>query len=134
MPFSVKKTIYLVLQMDVPYYVKLRVTNNARLSILEISSPILYDNSSPSAGRVVDGRDFANDVVWFGSTSTVTGIVSWLHLNVWPGSHKFASGRLTTVVKSFGSYVPWHCLKFNIYFKGVFTSFDLYEINIYQLC
>ena len=56
-----------------PYIVKLRATNNARLTVDTVSSPILYDATEPTSGHVVDGIDFLNDRVWFGSASTVTG-------------------------------------------------------------
>lgn len=52
---------------------KFRVTNLAGLSINEESSPILYDLSTPTAGKVVDGSDYLNDRVWFSSSTTITG-------------------------------------------------------------
>lgn len=61
------------MQQNIPYIVKFRVTNLAGLSINEESSPILYDLSTPTAGKVVDGSDFLNDRVWFSSSTTISG-------------------------------------------------------------
>lgn len=52
---------------------KFKVTNGAGLAIEEESTPILYDSSKPTAGKVVDGTDFLNDRVWFSSSKTITG-------------------------------------------------------------
>ncbi|XP_033121447.1 uncharacterized protein LOC117120538 [Anneissia japonica] len=52
---------HLNLQPLTPYYVKLTATNRAGSSVEIMSSPILFDNSRPSAGLVVDGLDFMND-------------------------------------------------------------------------
>ncbi|KAI8510725.1 hypothetical protein Bbelb_116410, partial [Branchiostoma belcheri] len=49
------------LQVEVPYYVQLKVTNNAELSSLFTSSPVLLDLTDPIAGVVVDGLDFKRD-------------------------------------------------------------------------
>ncbi|VDI27589.1 Hypothetical predicted protein, partial [Mytilus galloprovincialis] len=68
----------LELKQNIPYIVKFRVTNLAGLSINEESSPILYDLSTPTAGKVVDGSDYLNDRVWFSSSTTITGSI--IHL------------------------------------------------------
>ena len=52
---------------------KFKVTNGAGLAIDEESTPILYNSSKPTAGKVVDGSDFLNDRVWFSSSKTITG-------------------------------------------------------------
>ena len=54
--------------------VKFKVTNNAGLFIVEHSTPVLYDLSSPTPGRVVAGSDFTTEKVWFSSVNTVTGM------------------------------------------------------------
>jgi len=61
------------IQANIPYIVKFKVTNGAGLAIEEESTPILYDSSKPTAGKVVDGSDFLNDRVWFSSSKTITG-------------------------------------------------------------
>ncbi|XP_041378093.1 uncharacterized protein LOC121390363 [Gigantopelta aegis] len=66
------------LQPGHPYYVKLTVKNHASLSTTTLSPPILYDNSKPTAGRVAKGHNFRDDIVWYGSVSTITGC--FLHL------------------------------------------------------
>ncbi|XP_078578634.1 uncharacterized protein LOC144863382 [Branchiostoma floridae x Branchiostoma japonicum] len=48
-------------RVDVPYHVQLKVTNNAELSAVFTSSPILLDITDPTAGVVVDGLDFNRD-------------------------------------------------------------------------
>jgi hypothetical protein len=63
----------LFLQVNTPYIVKFIVTNQAGLSISKESAPILFDSSQPTAGHVVDGVDFINDKVWFGSSTTISG-------------------------------------------------------------
>ena len=62
-----------IFQRDIPYNVKFRVTNKAGLTILQTSAPVLFDASQPSVGRVVKGKDFLNDQVWFSSASKVSG-------------------------------------------------------------
>ena len=49
-------------------------TNNAGQFVNTESAPILYDSSKPTSGHVVDGTDFVNDRVWFGSSATITGL------------------------------------------------------------
>ncbi|VDI79784.1 Hypothetical predicted protein [Mytilus galloprovincialis] len=68
----------LQLQRNIPYMIKLIATNHVGLSVSIESAPILYDSSKPSSGHVVDGTDFVNDKVWFGSASSVTS--TFLHL------------------------------------------------------
>ncbi|XP_033105583.1 uncharacterized protein LOC117107873 isoform X2 [Anneissia japonica] len=52
---------HLNLQPLSPYYVKLTATNRAGSSVNILSSPIIFDDSRPTAGLVVDGLDFLND-------------------------------------------------------------------------
>ncbi|KAL5015119.1 hypothetical protein ScPMuIL_009389 [Solemya velum] len=66
------------LQPLVPHYVYLRVTNWAGLTVTKTSSPVLYDLSEPTPGRVVDGDNFLDDVVWSGEPDVVKGVI--LHL------------------------------------------------------
>ncbi|CAC5409205.1 unnamed protein product [Mytilus coruscus] len=68
----------LQLQGNIPYIIKLMATNHAGQFVSTESAPILYDSSKPTSGHVVDGTDFINDRVWFGSSATITG--TFLHL------------------------------------------------------
>ncbi|CAH1259269.1 FAT1 [Branchiostoma lanceolatum] len=68
------------LQVDVSYYVQLRVTNNAALSALFTSSPILFDSTDPIAGVVVDGQDFKRDKSYQSCTDKMEGV--FIHLPV----------------------------------------------------
>lgn len=61
------------LDVDIPYFIKLDVVNGAGLSISQVTSPVLYDNSAPTAGLVIDGTDYLSNVVWWGSTSQAEG-------------------------------------------------------------
>ncbi|XP_067658325.1 uncharacterized protein [Haliotis asinina] len=65
------------LQRSAPYFVRFTVDNNAGLSTTVDSAPVLYDDSLPSPGHVVDGNDFTTDVSWMGSASEVKG--TFLH-------------------------------------------------------
>ncbi|XP_063408918.1 uncharacterized protein LOC134692399 [Mytilus trossulus] len=69
--------VNLNLTMNIPYTVQMKVTNEAGLSIIEKSSPVLYDPSKPGSGTVVDGPNFEAGQVWFSSTKTISG--SFLH-------------------------------------------------------
>ncbi|VDI54125.1 Hypothetical predicted protein [Mytilus galloprovincialis] len=68
----------LQLQENIPYIIKLMATNHAGQFVSTESAPILYDSSKPTSGHVVDGTDFVDDRVWFGSSTIVTG--TFLHL------------------------------------------------------
>ena len=72
----------LFLQVNTPYIVKFIVTNQAGLSISKESAPILFDSSQPTAGHVVDGVDFINDKVWFGSSTTISGDKKCFHTTI----------------------------------------------------
>lgn len=61
------------MQKNVPYFVKLRVSNCAGGSIIVLSSPFLIDDTKPVPGVVVDGTDFQEDVLWFGDPHQVQG-------------------------------------------------------------
>ncbi|XP_048250418.1 uncharacterized protein LOC124151537 [Haliotis rufescens] len=65
------------LQRSVPYFVRFKADNNAGLSTTVDSSPVLYDDSIPSPGHVVDGHDFTADVSWMGSANEIKG--TFLH-------------------------------------------------------
>ena len=60
-------------QTNVPYFVKLRVTNCAGGSISMFSSPFLIDYTKPVSGVVVDGTDFQEDILWFGNPHQIQG-------------------------------------------------------------
>ncbi|CAC5392346.1 unnamed protein product [Mytilus coruscus] len=68
----------LQLKGNIIYIIKLIATNHAGQFISTESAPIFYDSSKPTSGHVVDGTDFLNDRVWFGSSATITG--TFLHL------------------------------------------------------
>ena len=68
-----------------PYFVKLVVKNGAGLMIADITEPVLLDTSVPVAGSVVEGTDFKEDVIWWGSTTEFKGkycLRSYLHAPV----------------------------------------------------
>ncbi|KAL3873866.1 hypothetical protein ACJMK2_036950, partial [Sinanodonta woodiana] len=65
----------LSLLSSTPYYIKLVVENEANLNITEISSPILFDDSLPTSGHVTEGTEFKDDMVWWGSTTNVSGVI-----------------------------------------------------------
>ena len=56
-----------------PYIVKLQVMNQAGLSNEDETSPILFDDSKPLAGKVVEGLNYRSDVVFWGATDKVQG-------------------------------------------------------------
>ncbi|KAL5015141.1 hypothetical protein ScPMuIL_009411 [Solemya velum] len=68
----------LKLQPLTPHHVHLRVSNWAGLSVTETSAPVLYDPSEPTQGRVVDGDNFQDDLLWLGQQHSVKGVI--LHL------------------------------------------------------
>ena len=47
--------------------------NGAGLSIDVISSPLIYDDTLPVPGDVMDGSSFLKDEAWVGSNSTFSG-------------------------------------------------------------
>jgi hypothetical protein len=61
------------LQKNMPYFVKLRVTNCASLSVVKQSPPILVDFTLPVSGVVKNGKDFQTDRLWFPDPNTVKG-------------------------------------------------------------
>ena len=74
------------IQPNVPYFVKLRVTNSAGGSITVVSSPFLIDYTKPVPGVVVDGTDFRQDVLWFGNPHEIQGRneknqIKFIHFN-----------------------------------------------------
>ena len=78
-PVRVSHTVRNYLFRDVelsankPYIVKLQVINQAGLSGKDETSPVLFDDSMPLAGKVVEGIDYRNDVVFWGATDHVQG-------------------------------------------------------------
>ncbi|VDI71255.1 Hypothetical predicted protein, partial [Mytilus galloprovincialis] len=69
--------VNLNITMNIPYTIQIKVTNEAGLSIIGKSSPVLYDPSKPVSGTIVDGPNFEAGQVWFSSTETISG--SFLH-------------------------------------------------------
>ena len=61
------------LQKNVPYFVKLRVTNCAGLSVVKESPPVFVDFSLPTPGVVKNGLDFQSDRLWFSDPTSVQG-------------------------------------------------------------
>ena len=47
--------------------------NGAGLSVSVISSPLIYDDTLPVPGDVMDGSSFLKDEAWVGSNSTFSG-------------------------------------------------------------
>ena len=66
----------LEMNRDIPYLVELRIYNNAGLISHSQTSPVLFDNTRPSAGKVVEGINFRDDVVWWGETSSIEGMTN----------------------------------------------------------
>ncbi|XP_062596534.1 uncharacterized protein LOC134257978, partial [Saccostrea cucullata] len=69
--------IDLGLQINISYFVKLRVTNCAGISSTANTPPVLLDYTKPIAGVVKDGKDYQTDVLWFSDTTEVYG--TFLH-------------------------------------------------------
>ena len=57
-----------------PYIVKIDIVNKAGLLSHHESSPVLFDDSIPEAGLVVEGANFTDDIVWWGEPSYIEGI------------------------------------------------------------
>ncbi|XP_046562952.1 uncharacterized protein LOC124271845 [Haliotis rubra] len=74
----------ITIQANTPYFVRLVAENFAGLKSTLDSPPVMYDNSIPSPGLVIDGHDFTHDISWSGSATTVTG--TFLHHPVPDGS------------------------------------------------
>ncbi|XP_035662464.1 uncharacterized protein LOC118406510 [Branchiostoma floridae] len=70
--------VELELRTNIPYYVHLRVTNNAGSSILTVSAPIIYDLSKISIGSLVDGHNYTEDLEYHGDNTILPGM--FLHL------------------------------------------------------
>ncbi|XP_071123199.1 uncharacterized protein [Mytilus edulis] len=68
----------LQLQEDTAYIVQFKVTNKAGLYTIQDSPPVLYDLSTPTPGKVIAGKDFLKEQVWFSSGKAVTGTL--IHL------------------------------------------------------
>ncbi|XP_077992165.1 uncharacterized protein LOC144446291 [Glandiceps talaboti] len=66
------------LQVDIPYYVHLRVSNHAGLSVTTISPPILLDLVNPVGGTVKDGHNYDSDIMYQSTTTSMEGV--FLHL------------------------------------------------------
>ncbi|PVD18248.1 hypothetical protein C0Q70_21774, partial [Pomacea canaliculata] len=58
-----------------PYFVRITATNKAGLATSVTSSPILFDTSGPTPGRVVLGRDFHTEATWINTNTEVTATV-----------------------------------------------------------
>ena len=57
-----------------PYIVKIDIVNKAGLVSHHESSPVLFDDSIPVAGLVVEGANYTDDIVWWGEPSYIEGI------------------------------------------------------------
>ncbi|XP_048258679.1 uncharacterized protein LOC124137747 [Haliotis rufescens] len=71
------KFMDITMQGNTPYFVRLVAENFAGLKSTLDSPPVLYDNSHPSSGLVIDGHDFTHDISWSGSANVITG--TFLH-------------------------------------------------------
>ncbi|XP_052806219.1 uncharacterized protein LOC128235437 [Mya arenaria] len=69
------------LKPETVYFVTVEAVNKAMLRSIAFTSPIIYDNSKPSAGYVAEGADIKEDVVWWGNASSVIGTL--LHYPLW---------------------------------------------------
>lgn len=65
--------MFFLLQRNVPYFVKLRVTNCAGLSVVKESPPVFVDYALPTPGVVKNGIDFQSDGLWFHDPTSVQG-------------------------------------------------------------
>ena len=65
------------LQIGEPYYIILEVTNNAELTTQSVSKPIIVDIAGPTSGRVIDGTEFKDDLVFHGNPTRIEGKVAW---------------------------------------------------------
>ena len=74
MKCKILKVFQFFLQKQVPYFVKLRVTNCAGLFVTLETTPVLFDENLPVAGQVKDGLDFTSDLLWFNDTSKIEGM------------------------------------------------------------
>jgi hypothetical protein len=63
-----------LLQLNTVYQVKIEAINRAGLITSAETSPILFDNSMPTAGHVSEGSDFTEDLVWWGFTDHMKGM------------------------------------------------------------
>jgi hypothetical protein len=61
------------LQTNVVYLVHIEAINRARLITSAETSPIVFDNSLPTAGHVSEGTVFTEDLVWWGYTDHMKG-------------------------------------------------------------
>ena len=57
-----------------PYLVKINIVNTAGLVSHQETSPVLFDDSLPLAGHVVEGKNYTDDIVWWGATDYFEGI------------------------------------------------------------
>jgi hypothetical protein len=61
------------LKEDRIYEVTITAINEAGLTSFAQTSPVLFDDSVPTAGHVTEGSEFTDDVVWWGSTDHMNG-------------------------------------------------------------
>ncbi|XP_070564497.1 uncharacterized protein [Ptychodera flava] len=64
----------LKLEVDRPYYVLLKTTNNAGLSVTSMSMPILVDPDDPVVGVIKDGINFKADLKYQYDNSSMQGV------------------------------------------------------------
>lgn len=65
----------LLYQANTAYRVTITAANGAGLTQSAETSPVVFDNSLPQAGRVTEGTDFTDDLVWWGYTDFVKGML-----------------------------------------------------------
>ena len=64
------------MQTNVVYLVQIEAINRATLITSAETSPVVFDDSMPTAGHVSEGSVFTEDLVWWGSTDHMKGITS----------------------------------------------------------
>ncbi|XP_053400990.1 uncharacterized protein LOC123541000 [Mercenaria mercenaria] len=73
----------LSIERFVVYLVKIKAVNRAKLITSAETSPVVFDDSMPTAGHVSEGSVFINDIVWWGFTDHIKGTLlhSAVHVN-----------------------------------------------------
>lgn len=69
-----KVILKLFLQNSVVYQITIQAINRAKLITTAETSPIVFDDTVPTAGRVSEGSEFTNDLVWWGFTDHMQGM------------------------------------------------------------
>ena len=71
----VRKYVFrdLGMERNTPYIVKMKIRNGAKIIDKDETSPVLFDDSKPSEGKVVEGINYRDDVVFWGPTDYIQG-------------------------------------------------------------